>query len=122
MSGTARRYNPRMFGGGAVVPYVGSWSGEELRPSVVVNRPGGGIGYADETLLDRDEWGVLWTRTAGRIGKGRPLFTKPHPVRQRRAMLRLLCQVCAQPADRSTDGLLWLLPGDRVDHHPGLAG
>jgi hypothetical protein len=103
-----------MLGGGAVVPYVGSWSGEELRPTSVVNRPGGGVGYADETLLDRDEWGVLWTRIASRIGSGKPLFTKLHPVRQRRAMLRLLCQVCARPADRAEQGVLWVLPTDYV--------
>lgn len=47
---------------------------------------------------------------AGRIGVGKPLFTKLHPVRQRRAMLRLLCQVCSQPADYTQDGQLWLVP------------
>jgi hypothetical protein len=104
-------YDPRMLGGGAVVPYVGSWSGEELLPTKVVQRPSGGIGYADESLIDRDEWGVLWTRMASRVGAGRPLFTKLHPLRQRRAMRRLLCQVCARPADRTEQGLLWLVPG-----------
>jgi hypothetical protein len=49
---------------------------------------------------------------AARIGAGRPLFTKLHPVRQRRAMRRLLCQVCAKPADRTERGLLWLVPGN----------
>jgi hypothetical protein len=27
-------------------------------------------------------------------------------------MLRLLCQVCTQPADRTEQGLLWLVPGE----------
>ncbi|HEX5401194.1 MAG TPA: hypothetical protein VFX16_02705 [Pseudonocardiaceae bacterium] len=113
-------YDPRMLGGGAVVPYVGSWTGEELMPTQVVQRPSGGIGYADETLVDRDEWGVLWTRMASRVGIGRPLFTKLHPLRQRRAMRRLLCQVCARPADRTDEGLLWLVPG--ADRQPeGMA-
>lgn len=92
------------------MPYVGSWTGEDLLLGGVIQRPGGGIAYADETLIDRDEWGVLWARCASRIGVGKPLFEKLHPLRQRRAMVRLLCQVCAQPADRNKDGHLWLLP------------
>jgi hypothetical protein len=85
----------------------------------VVARPGGGIGYADETILDRDEWGVLWTRVAGRVGAGKPLFVQLHPVRQRRAMRRLLCQVCTEPADRTKDGTLWLVPGREVGNCDG---
>ncbi|HEX5114069.1 MAG TPA: hypothetical protein VFW65_02615 [Pseudonocardiaceae bacterium] len=117
--GTAR-YNPRMLGGGSVVPYVGSWTGERMRPTRVIERPGGGgIGFADETILDRDEWGVLWTRFAGRVGAGKPLFQKLHPVRQRRAMRRLLCQVCTEPADSTDDGTLWLVPGGEVGNSAG---
>lgn len=29
-------------------------------------------------------------------------------------MLRLICQVCAEPADRTREGMLWLLPGEHV--------
>jgi hypothetical protein len=105
----ASAYDPRAFGGGAVVPYVGAWTGEHLLPAQVVQRVGG-IGYADETLTDRDGSGVLWLRMASRIGTGRPLFNQLHPLRQRRAMRRLLCQVCAQPADRTDQGVLWLIP------------
>lgn len=114
-SGQGRRrapYDPHLLGGGSVVPYVGQWTGEDSPPYSVIRRPEGGIGYADETIMDRDEWGVLWVRMRSRIGVGRPLFTKLHPRRQRRAMLRLICQVCAQPADRTDQGSLWLLPGD----------
>lgn len=32
-----------------------------------------------------------------RQGQGEPLFKNPHPVRQRRAMLHGLCDVCARP-------------------------
>lgn len=108
--GSPTRYNPRLLGGGSMVPYIGSWTGEELCATRVVYRSGGGIGFADETVLDRDRWGVLWTRMTGRIGVGKPLFTKLHPVRQRRAMSRLLCQVCARPADYPDRGQLWLVP------------
>jgi hypothetical protein len=92
------------------VPYVGAWTGETLLPAQVVQHARG-IGYADETLADRDESGVLWLRMASRIGTGRPIFTQLHPLRQRRAMRRLLCQVCAGPADRTEQGVLWLVPG-----------
>lgn len=104
------RYDPRLLGGGAVVPYIGMWTGEEFLSTQVVQHASGGLGYADEMLLDRDEWGVLWTRVTVGIGAGRPLFDKLHPLRQRRAITRLLCQVCAQPADRTEQGHLWLLP------------
>jgi hypothetical protein len=42
-------------------------------------------------------------------------FGKVHSLRQRRAMRRLLCQVCGEPADQSEDGVLWLLPDYRGD-------
>jgi hypothetical protein len=112
------RYNPRLLGGGSVVPYIGAWTGEANCPTYVVRRPDKGIGYTDETLLDRDEWGVLWTRIGSRVGVGNPLFKKLHPVRQRRAMRRLLCQVCAQPADHTEEGSLWLVPADERNSGP----
>ena len=43
------------------------------------------------------------------------MFGKVHPLRQRRAMQRLLCQVCAGPADRNKDGVLFLLRDFRED-------
>lgn len=105
-------YNPRLLGGGSVVPYVGQWSGERTL-GTQVRRAMGGICYADETLMDRDVQGVLWARTSTAIGVGRPLFTKLHPLRQRRAMRRLLCQVCARSFDH--DMPLWLIPAHDVD-------
>jgi len=99
-----------------VAPYVTAWSGEKDPPYVVVERPGGGgIAYLDETFTDRDRNGVLWFRTPFRPGQGRPEFGRVHPLRQRRTMLRLLCQVCAGPADRTDDGVLWLLKDHRED-------
>lgn len=98
-----------------VAPYVTSWSEEEDPPFVLVERRAGGIGYEDEMLADRDRDGVLWFRTPVRPGQGRPVFGRVHPLRQRRAMRRLLCQVCAGPADCNEDGVLWLLKDHRED-------
>ena len=88
---------------------------EKDAPFALVERRGGGIAYLDETLADRDRNGVLWFRTPFRPGQGRPEFGRVHPLRQRRTMLRLLCQVCAGPADRTDDGVLWLLQDHRDD-------
>jgi hypothetical protein len=97
-----------------VAPYITAWSGETDPPCVVIGRADG-IGYLDETVADRDGDGVLWLRTEYRPGAGRPEFAKVHPMRQRRAMRRLLCQVCAAPADRTEGGVLWLLRDFRHD-------
>jgi hypothetical protein len=98
-----------------VAPYVTSWSGEVDPPCRVVEVPGRGIAYADEVVTDRDRDGVLWFRTLFRPGLGRPEFGKVHPLRQRRAMGRLLCQVCGGPACRTEDGVLWLVRDHRQD-------
>ena len=111
---TRRGISIPVAGRGGVVPYITSWSGEHALATHLVMR-GNGIGYADETLLDRDEHGVLWVRTPSRQAHGRPEFRKVHPLRQRRAMRRLLCQVCGQPADRDGQGVLWLLRDHRED-------
>jgi hypothetical protein len=96
-------------GRGGVVPYIVAWSGEHTLPTRVVQGQRLGIGYADETLTDRDRDGVLWTRMSSRPGEGRPLYAQLHPLRQRRAMRRLLCQVCAEPAQYNEQGHLWLV-------------
>jgi hypothetical protein len=102
-------------GQGAIVPYIAAWSGEESLMTQVIGRGLSGIGFADETLTDRDENNVLWTRIPSQPGKGRPLYGQVHSLRQRRAMRRLLCQVCAKPADRNEQGVLWLLLDHRED-------
>lgn len=108
-------YDPRRYGYG-VVPYITAWSEEKARvhPPVVIRPDGGGIGYATETLGDRDLRGVLWHRVAYRLGEGKPLFGNVHSTRQRTAMRHLLCQVCARPADENRKGVLWLLPDLRT--------
>ncbi|NEA60137.1 hypothetical protein G3I60_39755 [Streptomyces sp. SID13666] len=45
-------------------------------------------------------------------GRGRPEFARTHAQRQRRCMRALLCQVCAGPADRTEQGVLWLVEND----------
>lgn len=106
----ASPYNSRALGGGGVVPYVTMWTSEQTPPTKVIERAPSGVGYTDETATDRDADGVLWTRVTGRPGYGRPQYLRMHPLRQRRAMRKLLCQVCAQPADHTDQGRLWLLP------------
>jgi hypothetical protein len=100
----------------APVPYITAWSTEEQLPvTVLQNRRRTGIVYADEVLSDRDENGVLWPRVPSRPGRGRPQFGVVHPLRQRRAQRRLLCQVCGGPSDHTAEGTLWLLKDHRGD-------
>ena len=83
--------------GGLRVPYIAAWSTEQYRTPAVVLRGGqggAGIGFADETPYDRDADGVLWVRQVIAPGTGRPLFPNAHALRQRRAVKRMLCQVC----------------------------
>lgn len=83
--------------GGLPVPYIAAWSGEKtLSPLVERREVDGGpcLAYRDETPYDRDMWGALWVRQAIGRGKGRPNFAEVHALRQRQAMIRLLCQVC----------------------------
>ncbi|MFG2227367.1 hypothetical protein [Streptomyces sp. NPDC048644] len=93
------------------VPYITAWSEERVSVrSLTVRRDGAGLGYRDETPGDRDAHGVLWSRLVEAPGEGKPNFRKVHPVRQRRALLEGLCQVCGGPAGRTSRGWLFLLP------------
>lgn len=97
------------------VPYITAWSDENDPPVDLVAHPSREIAYLDESLADRDGNGVLWLRTSFNPQQGKPNFGKIHPLRQRQTMRRLLCQVCASPADSSDDGVLWLLQDHRED-------
>ncbi|WP_328912668.1 MULTISPECIES: hypothetical protein [unclassified Streptomyces] len=100
------------------VPYIATWSAEQvLKPTVVFDPRHGRIAYADEVPADRDSHGALWNRITLRPGQGTPQLGKVHSLRQRRAMRRLLCQVCAGPADLNEHGMLWLL-GDYSQDWP----
>ncbi|WUH92254.1 hypothetical protein OG900_20495 [Streptomyces sp. NBC_00433] len=98
------------------VPYITRWSGETNSPMpMTYRRRGTGIAYTDERSFDRDEHGVLWARTPSQPGRGRPQYGSVHLLRQRLAMSGLRCQICGGPADRSADGVLWLLDADPDD-------
>ncbi|MGV9313692.1 hypothetical protein ACWDR0_16105 [Streptomyces sp. NPDC003691] len=106
---------------GRVVPWVTPWSGAPALPEpVFVNHgTGWGIAYADETVHDRTDEGVLLARGRGRRATdagGHPLYEQLDPRRQRHASDRLLCQVCGQRPPPSRDGMLWLLAGPPGDH------
>ncbi|MGI5504704.1 hypothetical protein [Lentzea sp. CA-135723] len=100
---------------GVIAPYVTAWSAEQDLPCTLVERADHSIGFATELLSDRDRHGVLWQQTALRHRVGRPEFARVHPLRQRRAMELLLCQVCGGPADVNDDGVLWLQRDHRGD-------
>lgn len=97
------------------IPYITSWSVERPLATTVIERNWNGIGYLDETLGDRDRDGVLWQRVPSRAGEGRPELGRVHPLRQRRAMRRLLCGICAGQPDVAELGVLWLIKDFRGD-------
>lgn len=99
---------PFVTTGRIIAPYVTAWSAEHDVECGLMARSDG-LGYTRELPGDRDEQGVLWARVAEHHGVGRPEFARVHPERQRRVMSGLLCQVCAGPADRTADGVLWLM-------------
>ncbi|GAA1298671.1 hypothetical protein [Saccharothrix xinjiangensis] len=75
-------------------------------------------GYPRVLRAELDGRAVLWDRATIAPGRGKPQFARIHVHRQRRAMRKLLCQVCGHPADRDEGGVLWLLP-DRTGRPPG---
>lgn len=104
------RFKTEGTAGRIVAPYMTAWSAEQdLQCSLVMRSESLGVGYVNELPGDRDEHGVLWSKVAERHGVGRPDFARVHPARQRQVMSGLLCQVCARPADRTRDGVLWLM-------------
>ncbi|WP_329386030.1 hypothetical protein [Streptomyces sp. NBC_01716] len=72
--------------------------------------------YKDLRPEDRDKHGNPWIRTEASPDPGRPLFDSLHSGRQRRCMEEMLCQVCAEPADRNRDG--WLFFDWRTEDSP----
>jgi hypothetical protein len=94
------------------VPYAVTWSAEtpDVGSGLIIRPDGSGLAYRDETPADRDRNGVLWSRVPQLPGAGRPDHRSMHPQRQRWAILHKLCQVCAGPADRTSQGWLFLVP------------
>lgn len=104
------------------VPYITAWSGEavDARLTLRWHPEAGGLrlSYRDEVAQDR-MWGVLWARQ-GISRQGRPEWKLVNTLRQRRAMLRSLCQVCGQTAtDHHTGRVWWILADDPSDTSTG---
>lgn len=96
---------------GLPVPYIAAWNAEnDTTPRPVLRTVHGvlRIGYEAETPFDRDDTGTLWARQALAQGRTTPHFETVHLLRQRRAMLDLLCQVCGTSTP-DTPQPLWLL-------------
>ncbi|MEU8528861.1 hypothetical protein AB0C77_25225 [Streptomyces sp. NPDC048629] len=86
-----------------------SWSNEDEIHTPIIQR-GNGIAYRDPVWDHhaRDGSLVLWRQQKLAQGKGKPVWMGIHFARLRRAMDRLLCQVCAQPAEDTERGTLFL--------------
>lgn len=87
----ARREDGRWWWGATPVPATSMWTGELdagwLAPCL----------YADRQLA---------VHAPQLQGVGKPMFKNPHPVRQRRAMAKMLCDICARPLAQRTKHLL----------------
>lgn len=112
---------PRQPARPTVIPYITSRRGEvgDLASMLGVLPRFKGLRYLDEGPGDRDHRDVLWARCSQLLKDGVPTgipeFGEVHPARQRDAMMRLRCQVCMQPASKTSLGYLFLetWPGDR---------
>ncbi|MGW6461317.1 DUF5999 family protein [Streptomyces sp. NPDC055078] len=104
------------------IPWITPWTGEKpVEPRLYVPHNERRLALRDERASERDAFGTLLH--PGRLpvpvgrGRGEPEHSSVHPARQREAMQELLCMGCACPADRTGDGVLWLL-----GHHTAAAG
>jgi hypothetical protein len=64
--------------------------------------------------------GVLWMRQ-GLTGQGYPEWKLVNTLRQRRCMLRKLCQVCGRSAVDQHTGRTWWVLADDADQEPATA-
>ncbi|MFJ6566875.1 hypothetical protein ACIQNU_05610 [Streptomyces sp. NPDC091292] len=104
----------------ALIPYVTAYS-NELGPresDLCLEVPRNGVphlAYMHPRPDDRDAHGNLWARMTRppEDERGRALWAFMDPLRQRECMDRLLCQVCAKPAetDAGTVFIEWQRPG-----------
>lgn len=98
--GTVDRIPKQFLWNGVRVPYIAPWSGERpLARPVTTRRARTGmvLGYTDEVEAVDRKLDVLWTRVPLGRGRGEPKLDGVHPLRQRRCMVFLLCQVCGGP-------------------------
>jgi hypothetical protein len=109
-------------------PYINAWSDEHTPQSLAFTWHASSrslrLTYTDPVEQDW-MYGALWARH-GQQMTGTPEFKRVNTARQRRAMLRRLCQVCGRPAADSSGRFLMLLPdepftgplGERFTHLP----
>lgn len=102
------------------VPYVTAYEGEALAYQLVVEpsaeaTEGIRLSYVDAVETDR-LYGALWYRQ-GITKTGRPLWKLINTPRQRRCMMRLLCQVCGRSTVDDDGRIWWLMP-----EPPGTTG
>ncbi|MFD1546797.1 hypothetical protein [Nonomuraea guangzhouensis] len=108
-----------MTAGQVRVPYITAYSNEMVpHPLTFIAHPestdGLRLSYADPIPQDW-QLGVLWARQ-GLHRRGRPEWKIVNTVRQRRCLLRLLCQVCGLSAANPLDGrTYWVLADDPGD-------
>ncbi|MCA1220049.1 hypothetical protein [Streptomyces sp. 8L] len=79
------------------MPYIAPWSTETVpayQTILTASHAGFCLGYTDEfPIVDRHHE-ALWIRSKLAQGIGRPILSRVHPLRQRRAIKYFLCQVC----------------------------
>ncbi|MFD5786838.1 hypothetical protein ACFWH1_09405 [Streptomyces sp. NPDC127037] len=92
------------YQGGRRMPYIATWSEEQLDTAALTWLAGGRLGYTDETPQDRFR-GVLLRQGSAR-GRGSATPAGIHPRRQPEVMDRLGCQVCAADTNREA-ATLW---------------
>lgn len=103
-------------------PWVAAGSQERpLTPRLRLAPGRRGIAFDIEAATDRDDWGALLHpgRLPARGDRGEPLYSTLHLLRQRRAMLDELCQICGGPAGADERGVLWLLDDTVAGQAPG---
>lgn len=71
----------QLFYGGVPVPYTASWTGEEKFLLAHCRFAGGRMAICQQEAR----------------GTGKPLFGKPHSIRQREVIARDLCDLCGRP-------------------------
>jgi hypothetical protein len=83
---------------GLLVPWNASWTGEDAYEIRNCRWAGGKP--------------AIWS--PHRPGERKPVFAKPHMVRQRQSVARMICTVCGEPT-RPSDRW-WFGLGNKIDH------
>ncbi|MGW3346813.1 hypothetical protein ACWDA3_26170 [Nonomuraea rubra] len=98
---------------GRLVPYVTAHEGEQIPYDLTFAcyaAATDGIRLSFHDPVEQDwMFGVLWHRQ-GLHRRGRPLWRLVNTPRQRRCMVRHLCQVCGSPAVDEAGRVWWVLP------------